>query len=88
MPTTTMGALPSALQAIAAVNPLTYGIDLMKHALLGSDPGGRFGAELPVGTDVAVLAATFAVALALTVALFNREARLTRTVTAGERQQA
>lgn len=74
-------ALPEILHALARVNPLTYGVDLMKHALLGPEPATGFGPELPVAVDVLALAVTFAVCLALTVALFDREARLTRRVT-------
>lgn len=74
--------LPSPLQAASQVNPLTYGIDLMKHALFGRDLGARYSAELPVAADVAVLVATFVLALGLAVALFDREARIRRLATA------
>lgn len=73
--------LPDALRTLAAVNPLTYGIDLMKHALLRAEPE-RFGPELTIATDVAALAVTFVVCMGLTVLFFDREARLTRRVTA------
>jgi hypothetical protein len=85
-------ALPEVLRVASALNPLTYGVDLMKHAafsgraLLGGsgaalDP--RFSPELDPALDVAVLAATFAAALALTTFFFDREARLTRRVAGG-----
>lgn len=87
-------ALPEALRVASALNPLTYGVDLMKHAaftgraLPGSGGSGgaldpRFRPELDPALDVAVLAATFAAALALTTFFFDREARLTRRVAGG-----
>jgi ABC-2 type transport system permease protein len=72
--------LPDVLRPLVAVNPLTYGVDLMKHALFGSSVAGRFGPEFHVATDLLALAATFGVSLALTVTLFDRDARKTRAV--------
>ncbi|MGQ0657711.1 MAG: ABC transporter permease [Chromatiales bacterium] len=46
--------LPSYLKVVALVNPFSYGVDLMKHALLRDAPE-RFGADLTVGIDLAVL---------------------------------
>jgi hypothetical protein len=65
-----------------ALNPLTYGVDLMKHALFEPGGAGRFGPELHVGSDLLALAATFGVSLLLTVAFFDRDARKTRAVVA------
>lgn len=82
-------ALPDVLRPLVRINPLSYGVDLMKHALMGG--GGaprRLAAEFPVELDLAVLAATLTLALALTVALFDREERKTRTVVAAGRQAA
>jgi ABC-2 type transport system permease protein len=80
--------LPNTLRALVAVNPLTYGVDLMKHALLEPAATGRFGPELPVGADLLALAVTFGVSLALTAALFDRDARKTRAVVAGRAEAA
>jgi ABC-2 type transport system permease protein len=82
-------ALPEILRGVASLNPLTYGVDLMKHALFPSGPAGaaaldnRFGPELSVLVDVIVLAATFAAALAMTAFFFDRDARLTRRAAGG-----
>lgn len=54
-------SLPEVLRGLTVVNPLTYGVDLMKHALFPA--AGRFGAELPLATDIAVLVGTFAACL-------------------------
>jgi ABC-2 type transport system permease protein len=75
--------LPRALRTLAAFNPLTYGVDLMKWALLGPASGVRMGAELRIPADVGALLLTFAVALGLTTVFFDREARLTRRAAAG-----
>ena len=73
-------ALPAALRAVAAVNPLTYGVDLMKHALRVAPPGARYGPEIAAATDLAALGLWFLLALGATLLLFDREARLTRRV--------
>jgi len=44
--------LPSELQWVARVNPYTYGVDLLKHALL---PRSAMGADFSVALDFAVL---------------------------------
>ncbi len=87
--------LPQVLRALAAVNPLTYGVDLMKHALFGGASAGVLGgvravAGVPAGfapelspvLDVAALTAAFVVSVAVTVPLFGREPSATRAVAA------
>lgn len=64
--------LPEWLMVIAMSNPFTYGVDLLKHALLGAE-AGSFGPEFPVVADVAALAAFTAVALAIACARFAGE---------------
>lgn len=46
--------LPEVLQLIAMINPFTYGVDLLKHAILGVE-APIAGADFGVVTDVAVL---------------------------------
>jgi ABC-2 type transport system permease protein len=75
-------ALPRVLRPLVAANPLTYAVDLMKHALFGSALAGRFGPELRVSADLAFLTVTFGVTLGLTVVLFDRGARKARAVVA------
>ena len=60
--------MPPALRLLASVNPVTYQVDLMRHA---------FGqaAEFEAGRDVLLLLATTAVAFGLTVLLFDPERR-------------
>jgi len=67
------------LRALVHVNPLAYGVDLLKHALLGEWAGTGYGGEMPVALDVAVLAAFAAAGLAIAAALLGREGGVTRT---------
>ncbi len=73
--------LPGWLQPVVRINPLTYGIDLMKHALLPDGPGALGGEFLPA-LDVGVLVGFTFVALALAHALFGREEHLGRILLA------
>ncbi|HEY8256122.1 MAG TPA: ABC transporter permease [Gemmatimonadales bacterium] len=63
------GGMPAALRAIARVNPVTYAVDLMRHAL--GQP-----AEFTAGRDILVLLCASVVAFALTALLFDPEQRL------------
>jgi ABC-2 type transport system permease protein len=65
--------MPRALRALARVNPVTYGVDLMRHALGQS-------AEFAVGTDLIVLLGATAIAFALTALMFDPEQRLVGSV--------
>lgn len=60
--------MPSALRALARANPVSYQVDLMRHA---------FGqpTEFTAGTDVLVLAAVTLVLFGLTCLLFDPEQR-------------
>ena len=62
------GAMPPALRLLAQINPVTYQVDLMRHA---------FGqqTEFPLATDVLVLATATLVILALAGLLFDPEQR-------------
>ena len=60
--------MPTALRALARVNPVTYAVDLMRHAL------GQ-AAEFPAGRDVAVLLAATAAAFIVTALVFDPEQR-------------
>jgi ABC-2 type transport system permease protein len=60
--------LPPALRLLAMVNPVTYQVDLMRHAL------GQAG-EFTAGNDVGFLLGTMALAFGLTALLFDPEQR-------------
>jgi ABC-2 type transport system permease protein len=64
--------MPPALRLLARVNPVTYQVDLMRHA---------FGqqTEFAAGTDVLVLAGAAVVAFGLTALLFDPEQRFVRS---------
>ena len=71
--------LGPALQLLARVNPLAYGVDLLKHALLADWAGAGFGGELPIALDVAALAVCAGVGLVVAAPLLAREGGVTRT---------
>ena len=62
--------LPPVLYWAATLNPYTYGVDLLKHALL---PGAA-SADFAVGLDLAVLAGATAASAATAAWRFSREA--------------
>ncbi|MFN0040900.1 MAG: ABC transporter permease, partial [Burkholderiales bacterium] len=64
--------LPGALKVVAMVNPYTYGVDLLKHALLPVSAGGM-GADASAGTDLLVLLGFSAAALIIASWRFSRE---------------
>src|SRR5439155_1308339 len=67
-----------ALRVAAYGNPLAYGVDLLKHALLGAWVEAGYGGELPVPLDCAALAVFAIVGLALAASLLGREGGVTR----------
>jgi ABC-2 type transport system permease protein len=66
-PTTGM---PPALRAVARVNPVTYAVDLLRHAF--GQPG-----EFSLPTDAAVVVAVTVVAFGAAALLFDPEQRFT-----------
>lgn len=74
--------LPPFLQPAVWINPLTYGVDLLKHALHGPVLGAQAG-ELSVALSVSVLGGLSAVAIVVAAALFGREEHLGRILLSG-----
>src|SRR6266571_294759 len=70
--------LGPVLRAVAYVNPLAYGVDLLKHALLSRWAGAGYGGELPALLDCAALALFAIVGLAVAAPLLGREGGVTR----------
>ncbi len=65
--------LPDALQLVAMANPFTYGVDLLKHALIGGT-ATRYPADFDVSLDLYVVSG-FALAASLVACFrFSREA--------------
>jgi ABC-2 type transport system permease protein len=60
------------LKSVALINPYTYGVDLLKHSVVGALPSGM-GADFAISTDIAVLVAFTAIALVLASWRFSRE---------------
>lgn len=61
--------LPAILKQFAMINPYTYGVDLLKHAILPATANPDFGLPL----DIAVLAGFSLVALAIASWRFSQE---------------
>jgi ABC-2 type transport system permease protein len=64
--------LPDPLRWIAAVNPYSYGVDLLKHATLGNTPS-PFAADFSISTDLAVLGGFTLLATLLACWRFSRD---------------
>ncbi len=71
--------LSAPLRALAFLNPLAYGVDLLKHALLGGWTAVGYGGEMSVPLDFAALAGFAVVGLAAAAPLLAREGGVTRT---------
>lgn len=70
--------LAAGLRAVAYANPLAYGVDLLKHALLASGADIGYGGELSIGLDCAALVLFAAAGLAAAAPLLAREGGVTR----------
>jgi ABC-2 type transport system permease protein len=64
--------LPPWLRVVAMANPYSYGVDLLKHALLAGVEG-RFAPEFPAALDVAVLAGFTIAAVTIACVRFSGE---------------
>ncbi|MEM7409072.1 MAG: ABC transporter permease [Myxococcota bacterium] len=63
-----VSTLPAPTRWLSVVNPLTYGVDLLRYALLGVH-------ELPVGRSLVLLCGLTALAIALAAYAFDRGTR-------------
>jgi ABC-2 type transport system permease protein len=70
--------LPGFLHPFVRADPLTYGIDLMRDALLRGLYVGNFGSDYKAPFDVAVLLAITLILFALAALLFGEEEHLSR----------
>jgi ABC-2 type transport system permease protein len=70
--------LPGFLQPLVRADPLTYGIDLMRHPLLNGLYAANLSSDYTVTFDVAVLAVLTVVLLTLASLLFGEEDHLGR----------
>ena len=66
--------LPQALAVAALANPLTYGVDIMKHAMLDGRAGTFAGAELGLWRDFGAVAFFSAIAAIIACVRFTRAA--------------
>ncbi|HTH65117.1 MAG TPA: ABC transporter permease [Gemmatimonadales bacterium] len=70
--------LGSWLRVLAYLNPLAYGVDLLKHGLLGHWAGSGYGGEWSVSIDVVVLSVCAIVCTVLATSLIAREGLTSR----------
>ena len=70
--------LPGWMQPLVRINPLTYGIDLMRHPLLRGLYPGNLGTDYLVSFDILVLVLFSIVMLLLASLLFGEEEHLGR----------
>jgi ABC-2 type transport system permease protein len=70
--------LPGWLQPLVRADPLTYGIDFMRHPLLRGLYPGNLGTDYTISFDVMVLILVSVVMLALASLLFGEEEHLGR----------
>jgi ABC-2 type transport system permease protein len=73
-------SLPGFLQPFVRADPLTYGIDLMRHPLLHGLYPVNFGSDYTVRFDVLVLVAFTLVLFAIAALLFGEEEHLGRVL--------
>jgi ABC-2 type transport system permease protein len=66
-------ALPGYLQPVVRINPLTYGVDLMRHTLLAGEPISSSRVEFIPASDVGFLIGFSLIALMIAAPLFGRE---------------
>jgi ABC-2 type transport system permease protein len=77
-------ALPGFLQPFVRINPLTYGIDLMRHPLLAGLYPANLSTDYTWWFDVLVLAVVAVILLVLAGALFGEEDHLARILLSDE----
>ena len=65
-------SMPIALRALSHINPLTYGIDALKHVLLrdGTPP---LGPEFPLSLDLLIVTSISAIMITLAALSFRRK---------------
>ena len=66
------------LHVLAHVNPLAYGVDLLKHALLTRWADAGYGGELPIALDCVALAIFAMAGLAAAGPMLAREGGVAR----------
>ncbi|HSS47287.1 MAG TPA: ABC transporter permease [Burkholderiales bacterium] len=64
--------LPSALRFVASLNPYTYGVDLLKHAVLGIN-GASVNTDFSVAVDLTVLFGFTLLATMIACLRFSRD---------------
>jgi ABC-2 type transport system permease protein len=66
------------LRVLTYLNPLAYGVDLLKHGLLGPWASSGYGGEWPVALDVLALSGCAVVCSVVATVLIEREGGVSR----------
>ncbi len=80
--------LPGYLQPLVRINPLTYGVDLMRRTLLDGEPRVLSHVEFSAGVDVAFLLAFSVFAITIAASLFGGEEHLSALFLSGSPRRA
>ncbi len=64
--------LPPVLKALTRINPVTYGVDALKNALLTQAAGTAMGPEYPLSMDIAAVSVFLVAAVALSNYSFRK----------------
>ncbi len=67
-----ISSLPAVLQEMSYLNPLTYGVDILKHVLLRNSLP-PLGPELPLALDISVVIAISAIMIICAALSFRRQ---------------
>ncbi len=63
--------LPTWLKNVARANPVTYGVDALKHLFLATDAAGRWVPDFAMSHDIVVLLLFTAITVTCSVAFFR-----------------
>jgi ABC-2 type transport system permease protein len=64
--------LPAWLKAVTLINPFSYGVDLLKHAVLVAERGTSFGPEFSLATDILVQVGSIIIAMVIACLRFSQ----------------
>jgi ABC-2 type transport system permease protein len=67
-----VSSMPAALRVLTHINPLTYGIDVLKHVLLRNS-APPFGPEFPLALDLLIVSAVSVIMITLAALSFRRK---------------
>jgi ABC-2 type transport system permease protein len=79
--------LPTELRWVALLNPFSYAVDLLKHAMLGAGTPRDFAADLPIALDITVLLVFSVIAITIASLRYSRESTIWPVIHPTKRSQ-